>query len=186
MGVVRFDTDEEPLGQGAFGKIYLGELNDFPEAVNLLVKDASLDDGYLFQVVVKVVTLDTEKANPAVLREIAKTVKKEMKSLQKLQNTDMIVHFHGYGSVPDTREQVLVMEYMQGGDLRHVLDKHGGDSNVVTELARLNWARQASKAVSYIHSMGIIHRDIKAENFLLNSDFTMLKVSTVVLLFVVL
>lgn len=117
-------------------------------------------------------------ASADAYREVMKTVNKEFLALKRLNNRgadDYIVRFIGFGEWVQGGCQVLVMEYMQGGDLRHVLDEHGHE---LTDSLRLNLARKASQAVAFIHSMGVTHRDIKSENFLVNSDFTVLKVST--------
>jgi serine/threonine protein kinase len=87
----------------------------------------------------------------------------------------VIVELYGCTN-EDTGVCALVVEYMQGGNLRHVLDSYGSNLQVIDDLARLSFARQVSRAVACIHSHGFLHRDIKAENFLLTSDFTVVKV----------
>ncbi len=58
---------------------------------------------------------------------------------------------------------VLVLEYVQGGDLRALLDKnrHFSFNETIALLARVADALQA------IHDAGMIHRDLKPENILM-------------------
>lgn len=58
---------------------------------------------------------------------------------------------------------VLVLEYVQGGDLRSLLDKEREFSvnEIISILARVADALQA------IHDAGMIHRDLKPENILM-------------------
>jgi len=61
----------------------------------------------------------------------------------------------------------LVMELCVGGDLFQCLDESNSSGYSEEECARI--VKQMLKAVQYIHSKGIIHRDLKLENFLFSS-----------------
>ena len=69
-----------------------------------------------------------------------------------------IIRIHDYGE--DQGRPFIVMEFLVGEDLRHAIrDKHAGDiSN------RLRIALDIARALEYIHSRKIIHRDIKPDN----------------------
>lgn len=65
--------------------------------------------------------------------------------------------------VYETAEELhLVMEYMSGGELYDRLSERQRYSE--TDAAET--ARQMLLAVSYLHSHGVVHRDLKLENFL--------------------
>ena len=57
----------------------------------------------------------------------------------------------------------VVMEIIRGGELLEVLIQGG----VYTERDAARVMKQAFLAVSYLHSMGIVHRDLKLQNMLL-------------------
>ena len=57
----------------------------------------------------------------------------------------------------------MVMEYLEGHDLGHVLAERGP---VPAELAA-DWIAQAYEALAEAHSVGIVHRDLKPQNLFL-------------------
>jgi serine/threonine-protein kinase len=69
-----------------------------------------------------------------------------------------IIRIHDYGEEQGC--PFIVMEFLVGEDLRHAIrDKHVGDV-----ANRLRIALDIARALEYIHSKKIIHRDIKPDN----------------------
>jgi serine/threonine protein kinase len=60
----------------------------------------------------------------------------------------------------------LVMDFINGGELFMHLRKHRSFSESDARI----WAAQILLALEYLHSMGIIYRDIKPENVLLDRE----------------
>src|SRR5207248_3880956 len=61
----------------------------------------------------------------------------------------------------ENRIPYIVMEYLEGADLNAIIKHHGAqDPQVAVDLIL-----QACEAIAEAHSIGIIHRDIKASNF---------------------
>lgn len=68
----------------------------------------------------------------------------------------------GWEPIPGIGE-AIVMEYVDGQELRNWLESDKARS----KRERLNVAKQLAEAISYIHSLGISHRDLKPDNILI-------------------
>ncbi|GAB4391214.1 MAG: hypothetical protein Tsb005_00030 [Gammaproteobacteria bacterium] len=75
-----------------------------------------------------------------------------------------IVTFYGYCAEP----YCLVMEHMVKGALYYTL--HNNQQALSWEL-RHQWAVQIAKGLWYLHTKGIVHRDVKSLNVLLNQFY---------------
>ncbi len=63
----------------------------------------------------------------------------------------------------------IVLEYVQGYDLRHMQDTLVKERKKISPEAALIMAYIVCDAVAHAHSLGIVHRDIKPENVLISS-----------------
>jgi len=80
--------------------------------------------------------------------------------------------------VIDTKTHVnLVTEYCSGLNLLDYLKKHGQKgkigkntfySNYLSEGRAKNIFRQIVSAISYMHGLGLVHRDLRIENIIVN------------------
>jgi len=69
----------------------------------------------------------------------------------------------------ETRDKLyIVQEYCAGGNLYDVVRKEGG----LSETRAKNIFNQLLQAVSHLHAINIVHRDIKSENVLLKEKYT--------------
>lgn len=82
----------------------------------------------------------------------------------RLLNHKNIVKLYEVIDTPD--ELYLIMEYVSGGEIFDYLVAHG---RMKEKDARKHF-RQIVGAVAYCHSLHIIHRDLKAENLLLDEN----------------
>ena len=117
-----------------------------------------LEDGR--EVAVKRFHEERDKTNKQFRKEI------DVLSLLHHQN---LVSLYGCSSRHSNRH-LLVYEYISNGTLSMHL--HGSSGGKLSWLTRLNIAIETAIALVYLHSSGIIHRDVKASNILLNQDFT--------------
>jgi serine/threonine protein kinase len=92
--------------------------------------------------------------------------------------SDYLVRFYGYCSSP---KYCLVMEFLPGGSLYQLLHN---DKPLDWSL-RLQIAKDISRGIAFLHSEGILHRDVKSLNVLLNehmraklTDFGLSRIKT--------
>ena len=137
------------LGEGAFGEAKLA-------------KDK--EDGKF--VVIKIVNLkalDEEQEEKAINEgNILRKVSKDLEH-------DNIVKFYGFYLF--FTEAVLIMEYIEGGDLRAKIGEERLWRRKIEEKQILTWLKEISSALKFCHEeKHVIHRDIKPENILLTKD----------------
>ncbi|MDR0338009.1 MAG: serine/threonine protein kinase [Planctomycetaceae bacterium] len=60
----------------------------------------------------------------------------------------------------------IVMEYFSGENLQKIIEKEGK----ITFARIVNILRQTANALAYAHAVGVIHRDVKPSNILVNSQ----------------
>lgn len=59
----------------------------------------------------------------------------------------------------------FVMEYLSGGSLRSRVQEQG----MMSEVQALSWVRPIAEAVDFLHSLHVLHMDIKPENIVMRS-----------------
>jgi eukaryotic-like serine/threonine-protein kinase len=129
------------LGRGAMGVVYEG-------------RDPNLDRRVAIKTV-KVENLSEEAAS-----EYEARFRTEARSAARLQHPNIV---SVYDSDRDLDIAYLVMEYIQGDDLKHHLDK-GMRYSLEQSLKMI---RDLLSALDYAHKQGIVHRDVKPANLLI-------------------
>ena len=102
-----------------------------------------------------------EAFSPEVLERVLKRFEREAKALARLSHTH-IINVHDYGEYEGS--PYIVMEYMPGGTLKEQL----GAPMPPAEAARL--LRPIAQALAHAHREGIIHRDVKPSNILIDKN----------------
>ncbi|KAJ3104865.1 SIK kinase 3, partial [Phlyctochytrium bullatum] len=131
---------EKAVGEGNFAKVRL--------ATHCLTGE---------KVAVKII--DKDKLDKVTARKLFREVR-----IMKLLNHPHIVRL--YEVIDTPKELYLIMEYAAGGEVFDYLVAHG---RMKEKDARRHF-RQIISAVEYCHNLHIIHRDLKAENLLLDSN----------------
>ncbi|XP_013407880.1 MAP/microtubule affinity-regulating kinase 3 isoform X2 [Lingula anatina] len=146
----RTRTSEEPhigkyrliktIGKGNFAKVKLAK--HVPTGREVAIK-----------------IIDKTQLNPSSLQKLFR----EVRIMKMLDHPDIVKLFE----VIETEKTLyLVMEYASGGEVFDYLVAHG---RMKEKEARAKF-RQIVSAVQYCHQKHIVHRDLKAENLLLDGD----------------
>ncbi|KAL2824156.1 hypothetical protein BDW59DRAFT_88891 [Aspergillus cavernicola] len=132
----------QTVGEGEFGKVKLG-----------WKRDGSVE------VAIKLIRRDSLGSNPTRLPKIYR----EISILRELSHPN-IVRLHEM--VETDRHIGIIMEYASGGELfDHILRNRYLKDNAARRLFA-----QLVSGVGYLHKKGIVHRDLKLENLLLDRN----------------
>jgi len=91
----------------------------------------------------------------------------EARAVARLKDPGLVaVYDQGFGTPQDSGQPFLVMELVEGGTLRELLDERGP----MPPHAVAAVLRPVLGALGIAHHAGLIHRDVKPENILIASD----------------
>ncbi|CAF0794758.1 unnamed protein product [Adineta steineri] len=141
---------EEQIGQGGFADVYKGQwLSQHHQVAIKTIR----------------ITYLTDNIKQSVLNEIA--------TMYKIRYNHVLGVF---GACIEPNNYALVVEYMSLGSLFDVLQKN---EHINSWEDRWSIALQMAKGVNYLHSMSILHCDIKSLNFLMEKaiDGYLVKIS---------
>ena len=133
---------EKILGRGSTGVVYLARDPLIDRRVALKSLRVDLDDEYA--------------------EEFRERFVREARAAGRL-NHPGIVTVHDVGEDPETGLMYIAMEYIEGRDLRHLLDS--GRRFRLSEILRIT--ADVAVALTYAHSLGVVHRDIKPANIVI-------------------
>jgi eukaryotic-like serine/threonine-protein kinase len=134
---------EREIGSGGMSTVFLGrdEILDRPVAVKLL------KPGY-------------------AETDIGARFRREGRTAASLSHPNIVqVYDAGEGEFEGRAASYIVMEYVPGGDLKDLMDRRGPLSG--GDLSKLS---EAAAGLVHAHVRGVIHRDIKPHNILLDEN----------------
>jgi len=129
----------ELIGRGSFGKVYLG---------------MNLANGELLAI--KQVELNTTEQE-----ETARQIETEISLMEDLRHPNIVSLL---GTQRTGNKLNIIMEYVAGKSLDTILERFGP----LHENVMVNYAHQLLEALAYCHAHGVVHRDIKGKNVLVD------------------
>ncbi|EGR30363.1 polo, putative [Ichthyophthirius multifiliis] len=129
----------QKLGKGGFAKVYLAE-------------DIQNGEKYAIKVIDK----------SSIKKESFKEKLKQEIKFQSSLNHQNVVKY--YNSFEDQHNVYIVLEYCSNQTFKQLMERR----NKLTEIEVKSHLIQIINSLKYIHSQGIIHRDLKIENIFLN------------------
>ena len=118
----------------------------------------AFDKHYGTQVAIKQMNITKQQRKELLFNEVM-----IMRDYKHLNIVEM------YGSYLVENELWVVMEYLDGGALTDLLVTSTGEVRM-NEQQIATVCKSVLKALVYLHSHGVIHRDIKSDSILLSSD----------------
>ncbi|MEZ4826484.1 MAG: serine/threonine-protein kinase [Bacteroidia bacterium] len=140
-----FDPQSDELGKGGFGRV-------FKARDTLLGRD----------VVLKIAQKDNLPDKYSLVQEISRVIDFNHPNLVRYYDAVIIKDVNSFGE--DVEYQIGIMEYMRNGDLRAFIKTQPSEPQIRQIVAG------TLKGLGYLHEHGLIHRDIKPPNILLNID----------------
>ncbi|XP_044498627.1 mitogen-activated protein kinase kinase kinase NPK1-like [Mangifera indica] len=135
----------ELIGSGAFGRVYMG---------------MNLDSGELLAI--KQVLIAASSASKEKMKTHIRELEEEVKLLKNLSHPN-IVRYLGTAREDDSLN--ILLEFVPGGSISSLLGKFGSFPESVIRM----YAKQLLLGLEYLHKNGIMHRDIKGANILVDN-----------------
>ncbi|KAK7280173.1 hypothetical protein RJT34_25235 [Clitoria ternatea] len=135
----------ELIGSGAFGHVYMG---------------MNLDSGEL--IAIKQVLIASGSASKENTQANIRELEEEVKLLKNLKHPN-IVRYLGTAREEDSFN--ILLEFVPGGSISSLLGKFGSFPESVIKM----YTKQLLLGLEYLHNNGIIHRDIKGANILVDN-----------------
>ncbi|CAL1411407.1 unnamed protein product [Linum trigynum] len=135
----------ELIGCGAFGRVYMG---------------MNLDSGELLAV--KQVLIAANSASKEKTQAHIRELEEEVNLLKNLSHPNIVRYL---GTVREDDSLNILLEFVPGGSISSLLGKFGSFPESVIRM----YTKQLLLGLAYLHNNGIMHRDIKGANILVDN-----------------
>ena len=129
------------VGRGGMGTVYKAHDRELAE-----------------EIAIKLLRADALRGDPTMVERF----KSEIRLARRISHTT-VVRTHDFGEAAGA--YYVTMEYVEGITVRDLIDLRG----TLSAAATLGIARQLAQALQVAHEQGVIHRDIKPQNLLLDA-----------------
>jgi serine/threonine protein kinase len=117
------------------------------------------------QVAIKTISLQAQEA--AAERKYRERLFQEARAAGRLLHPGIVTIFD-VGEDPESHDPFIVMEYVPGQSLDHLIES--SSANKLPLALTLQLIHEVAQALDYAHSQGVIHLDIKPANILITKE----------------
>lgn len=150
---------ERVLGSGSFGITYLASYQDRSGVVVYV----ALKEFFMNEINGREGTSVTTGSKDGLFADYRRKFAREAKNLTTLDHPN-IIKVMEYFECNNT--SYYTMEYLEGGSLDDYIKLQGA----LPEKQTLQFASQIGEALSYMHSQGMLHLDLKPKNIMMRGD----------------
>ena len=143
----------QPLGKGGFAKV---------------IKVCSLINHRIYAM--KIIDLNNNDKFTANLLDMEKYYNNEIELITKLNHQNIVKY---YKSFTENNKIYIIMEYFDNGDLDNYIKALKEDKDKEENIKKeeiWNIFYQCMSGLNYLHSMGVIHRDISPQNIFMTKN----------------
>ena len=143
----------QPLGKGGFAKV---------------IKVCSLINHRIYAM--KIIDLNNNDKFTTNLLDMEKYYNNEIELITKLNHQNIVKY---YKSFTENNKIYIIMEYFDNGDLDNYIKALKEDKNKEENIKKeeiWNIFYQCMSGLNYLHSMGVIHRDISPQNIFMTKN----------------
>ncbi|TXT13453.1 hypothetical protein VHUM_00820 [Vanrija humicola] len=137
------------IGAGSFGSVYLGM--DAQSGLLMAVKQVELPSS------------SGDVRNEERRRNMVQALEREIDILKELQHENIVTYLDS--ATDNDKHLNIFLEYVPGGSVAALLSNYGAFEEALVR----NFSRQIITGLNYLHERGIIHRDIKGANILVDN-----------------
>lgn len=146
-------TLERVIGRGGMGAVFLAQQSRPLRTVAL-------------KVLIPSISFDPDQQRIFLAR-----FQREADTVAKLEHKNILpIYEYDEAVVEHQRLAYLVMPFIRGGTLRERMDEMSRDGTRFDLKLVASYISQVADALSYAHSLGVVHRDIKPGNLLFHQD----------------
>src|SRR3954447_10680542 len=146
-------TLERVIGRGGMGAVYLAQ------------------QARPVRTVAVKVLIPSNTYDPDQQRVFLERFRREADTIAKLEHKNILpIYEYDEALINEKHLAYLVMPFIRGGTLRERIDEMNRSGSHFDLKVIANYISEVADALSYAHSLGVVHRDIKPGNLLFHQD----------------
>ena len=115
-------------------------------------------------------TISSKNCKEVAVKKLSKQHVSEKDILAKLDHRNIVKLL---GVTDEDTDVYLVLDLCPGGSLREYLDECKEEKRRLPAKQFFDWAKQAGRPIEYLKSIGVVHKDIKSQSYVIAANNTL-------------